>query len=546
MKKVLSLTFASSLMKLCEVNSSFDSGVLRIAYPGKNRNGSFISKQTFEKCIESIYNCPIVTNYDRDTDTLGGHDMDVVTDKDGNLKLVNLTTPVGVVPESANWFWCENEDDDGVIREYLCVDVLLWKRQEAYNKIKNDGVVEQSMEITVKNGRMIDGIYHINDFEFTAFALIGVTPCFQGAALEMFSKKDFKLQFTEMMQELKESYREIEAFNKVCDINEFSVEGGKALDEKLCLAKEYGIDVDSLDFSIEDMTIEELKAKFEEIKSEEPSEDPVVVEETNEVVAEDMVTVEETDVEEVTVEESVVDTLSDVVDNGGDNFELQGNITEGILMALESVKVEREWGEISRYHFVDYDSSLCEVYCWDSEDWLLYGFKYENNGDNIVLDFESKKRMKWSIVDFDEGEQPSPISSVFEKMSGVISEFAEREVGYKATEEEFAVMKDEVAELRKFKEDTENKIANKERESILSQFTDLIGDETFEELKSHCSEYDSATLEDKCFAIRGRKMSSAKFSLENKSTVIKVDRTDFKDDEPYGGAFVKYGIGQNN
>ena len=86
MKKVLNLTFASSLMKLCEVNSSFDSGVLRIAYPGKNRNGSFISKQTFEKCIESIYNCPIVTNYDRDTDTLGGHDMDVVTDKDGNLK----------------------------------------------------------------------------------------------------------------------------------------------------------------------------------------------------------------------------------------------------------------------------------------------------------------------------------------------------------------------------------------------------------------------------------------------------------------------------
>lgn len=539
-------------MKLCEVNSSFDSGVLRIAYPGKNRNGSFISKQTFEKCIESIYNCPIVTNYDRETDTLGGHDMDVVTDKDGNLKLVNLTTPVGVVPESANWYWCENEDDDGVTREYLCVDVVLWKRQEAYSKIKNDGVVEQSMEITVKNGSMIDGVYHINDFEFTAFALIGVTPCFQGAALEMFSKKDFKLQFTEMMQELKDSYKEIEAFNKASDINEFSVEGGKALDEKLCLAKEYGIDVESLEFSIEDMTIEELKVKFEEIKSEEPSEDPVVVEEVNDVVVESTVTAEEADVveatdvvDEVIVEEPVVDTQTDVVDNNEGNFELQGNITEGILMALDSVKVEREWGEISRYHFVDYDASLCEVYCWDSEDWLLYGFKYENNGDNIVLDFESKKRMKWSIVDFDEGEQPSPISSVFEKMSGVISEFAEREVGYKTTEEEFAIMKEEVVELRKFKEETENEITKKERDAVLSKFTDLVGDEMFEELKAHCEEYDAVTLEDKCFAIRGRKMSSAKFSLENKSTVIKVDR-DFKDNEPYGGAFIKYGVGQSN
>ena len=538
MKKILNLTFASSLMKLCEVNSSFDSGILRIAYPGKNRNGSFISKQTFERCIESIYNCPIVTNYDRDTDTLGGHDMDVVTDTEGNLKLVNLTTPVGVVPESANWFWCENEDDDGVIREYLCAEVILWKRQEAYSKIKNDGVVEQSMEITVKSGSMIDGVYHIDDFEFTAFALIGVTPCFQGAALETFSKKDFKLQFTEMMQELKDSYKEIEAFNKANDIKEFSVEGGKALDEKLCLVKEYGIDVDSLDFSIEDMSIEELKAKFEEIKADEPN-----VSDTEDVV----VDVAEADIIEDSVDDNADIIQNDEVANSKDsgNFELQGNITESIIMALESIKIKREWGEVTRYHFVDYDANLCEVYCWDSEDWLLYGFKYENNGDNIVLDFDSKKRMKWSIVDFDEGEQPSPISNVFEKMSGVISEYAEREVGYKATEEKYAVMKEEVAELRKFKEDTENEIAKKERDAILSKFTDLVGDESFEEIMAHCDEYDSVTLEDKCFAIRGRKMSSAKFSLENKATVIKVDRSNLKDDEPYGGAFVKYGVGQN-
>ena len=533
-------------MKLCEVNSSFDSGILRIAYPGKNRNGSFISKQTFERCIESIYNCPIVTNYDRDTDTLGGHDMDVVTDADGNLKLVNLTTPVGVVPESANWFWCENEDDDGVTREYLCAEVILWKRQEAYNKIKNDGVVEQSMEITVKSGSMIDGIYHINDFEFTAFALIGVTPCFQGAALETFSKKDFKLQFKEMMQELKDSYKEIEAFNRANDIKEFSVEGGKALDEKLCLAKEYGIDIESLDFSIEDMSIEELRSKFDEIKAEEITNEPdtstvnpVVEEVVTDPATED---VTDGDINDDIVNE-VADNTTEVVDV--DSFELQGNVTDGIIMALEEVKIEREWGESARYIFVDYDSELCEVFCWDSEDWLLYGFKYENNGDNIALDFESKKRMKWSIVDFDEGEQPSPISNIFEKMSGVISEYAEREHGYKGIEEKYSALEEEVTELRKFKEETVSEIAKKERDAILSKFMDLTGDEAFEELKARCEEYDSVTLEDKCFAIRGRKMSAAKFSLENKSTVLKVDRSNLTDNEPYGGAFVKYGVGQN-
>ena len=38
------LTFKSSLTNLCEVNSSFDTGVLRVAYANDNRNGSYISQ----------------------------------------------------------------------------------------------------------------------------------------------------------------------------------------------------------------------------------------------------------------------------------------------------------------------------------------------------------------------------------------------------------------------------------------------------------------------------------------------------------------------
>ena len=37
------------------------------------------------------------------------------------------------------------------------------------------------MEITVKDGELIDGVFHIYDFEFTAFALIGVAPCFESS-----------------------------------------------------------------------------------------------------------------------------------------------------------------------------------------------------------------------------------------------------------------------------------------------------------------------------------------------------------------------------
>ena len=105
MNKTLNLTFASSLTRLCSINSSFDQGILKIAYEGDNRNKSHISKEAFIKSLPTIYNCPLVCNYDRETDTLGGHDMEVVRDGDGTLRIINSTTPVGCIPESAKtWF----------------------------------------------------------------------------------------------------------------------------------------------------------------------------------------------------------------------------------------------------------------------------------------------------------------------------------------------------------------------------------------------------------------------------------------------------------
>ena len=195
MKETMYLTFASSFAGIEEFDSRFDRGVMRVAYPGDNRNGSSIAKEDFERAIGTIYNCPIVCNYDRETDTLGGHDMELAMGVDGSMRIVNATDPVGVVPESAGHHWEWVTDEDGVEREYLCVDALLWKRQEAYRKIKNDGITAQSMEITVNRGKKIDGVYHIYDFTFEAFCLIGVEPeylnrgisaAFSSALMDMF------------------------------------------------------------------------------------------------------------------------------------------------------------------------------------------------------------------------------------------------------------------------------------------------------------------------------------------------------------------------
>lgn len=102
--KNMVLTFASRLDDVKELNSSFDTGVLRVAYVGANRNNSFISKEVFERCMPTIYNCPIVCNYDRDADSIGSHDMAVVKGEDVD-RIVAMTQPVRVVPESENYSW---------------------------------------------------------------------------------------------------------------------------------------------------------------------------------------------------------------------------------------------------------------------------------------------------------------------------------------------------------------------------------------------------------------------------------------------------------
>ena len=511
MEKVINLTYESSLSDLCELNSSFDKGVLRIAYHGENRNKSYISKQTFENCVKTMYNCPIVCNYDRETDTLGGHDMEVVRDADGALRIVNATTPVGCIPESARYWWGDVEESDGTVHEYLFADALLWKRQEAYRKIKTDGITAQSMEITVRDGETVDGVLHVNDFEFTAFALIGVTPCFESAGLEMFSSQDFKQQLSEMMNDLKESYSLVSPSTEVNDIqkqNDLMEGGEKVLQEKLDLAASYGIDVNALDFSIEEMEMDELKEKFEEMANAENAE---AAPENN--------------------EEQV--------------YELNSNLYDELYRALsECETLHREWGDIPRYGYADMDADLSEVYAWDRDNWMLYGFTYVMNGDNVQIDVASKKRMKYAIVPFDEGEQESPFAAVYAEMESKITANTELETKFQDASDTIKAMETELGELRQFKADKESEALRCARDEVFAQFEDLIGVEAFENLRNDCEAYsDMNELEEKCYAIRGRVGTVAKFSHPENAPKLKVVKEDVsKEKEPYGGIFARYGI----
>lgn len=511
MKKNLSLVYefsGASVSDIKEINSSFASGSLKVMYLGANRNGSFFSRESVEKALPTLHNVPIVCHWDDEAGEIGGHDVEVVASEDGSLRLKNLTEPCGVVPEHAQFRFVEEEDDEGVSHVYLEIDgVLLWKRQDVYRHIIDDlgGKVKHSMEITVIDGAVdSSGYYNVHNFEFTALCLLeNCEPCFQGSELELFSARNFKNRMEEMMCDLKEYMKQFDTPNGVED--KHLTEGGEeALEEKMELVAKYGIDIDTLDFCIDDYTVEELEKKFNEMKNPDGA-------------------------------------------NGSNagNFELASNLFEEIRTALSAETVTREWGVSERYCYVDCDLTASEVYVWDTEDWLLYGLPYAMNGDKVSIDFACKKRKKYAIIDFDEGEQDSPFASMFKLLEEKAHNAVELEEKYTAASEQVASMESELAELRKFRDETKESELKSQRKAIFARFEDLNGIEAFENLKSNCDSYSLEDLEEKCYAIRGRHGTTAKFSAEPGQVKIVVPQNT-KDDfasEPYGGIVEKYSKG---
>ena len=180
------------------VNPSFHKAKTRIMAIDTIANKCNFSKESVINGLPTLKNVPIVT-YFNESGNLGDHEMS--RDKDG--KPIFKTYGIGVIPESAEQ-WIEEVDENGETKQYLCSDVLLWKRQKReYEFIQKHKELSVSMEVQITNSCFDENkILNIDEFYFTAVTVlgIGVNPAFDNASLT-FSKQDDQIQ--EMMCDLK-------------------------------------------------------------------------------------------------------------------------------------------------------------------------------------------------------------------------------------------------------------------------------------------------------------------------------------------------------
>lgn len=476
-----------------KINSSFAKGVIKVAYTGLNRNKTYISKEAFERAIWSIFNCPVVTHYLREEKDYGGHDIEVVT-TDTETELVNLTEPIGVVPESAKYWW-ETIDDDGGTHEYLCVEAYLWTRQEGVYKLLSESSASESMEISITNGAMdANGVYQINDFEFEAFCILGadVEPCFEGASIEMYSQSAVHNKYSEMMKDYKAMFEEIS--------KNAQKEGGDIMDKKQELISSYAVDVSDLD--ITNMSIEDLTAELESRK--------------------------------FALESDVLQSLAHAMDN------------EKAKIMLD----DESFYEVHKYWFVDYNSETKEVYYADCESRQLVGFNYELKGDDVVVDKSTAKRKKYAIVDYVEGDkeiEPAAFALVDEVKSQFYSTLKSNKEQYEADLAGIAAEKAELEEYKKAKEAEERKA---QEDVVFAKFGSLAGVNEYETLKSEHEGMSISDIEEKCYAIMGRNgMSFAKkadkplaFGIDKNVGGVADKNSVIDDTNDYGGLFAKFGI----
>jgi hypothetical protein len=216
------IEFDSKIVDFEKVNPEFAKVKVIIAYAGQNRNGSYISKETFEKMLPSLINVPIVGEWKEQDENFGSHGGKIELSDEG-FKYIDTTKPYGVVNESSEIKWETILEKDGLTEnEYLTCTALLWHgRYQEIEKILNDGA-NQSMEIGIKSGYYDEEqkTYIIEDGYFSALCILGkdsnpkknVEPCFEEASIGRYSfnKDEFKKDFDEMMDTIKLSFQNTE------------------------------------------------------------------------------------------------------------------------------------------------------------------------------------------------------------------------------------------------------------------------------------------------------------------------------------------------
>lgn len=267
---------------------------IKVMYIGKNRNGSFIDKNTAIQMANSLPGTPIVAAYREDVEDFGDHGH-VITIEDGEVKFACKTVPYGfVAPDARVWFQKFIDTDEfgnETEHEYMMTTGYLWTGQFPEAKKVIEEGQPQSMEL---DDESLDGhwandsesgmdFFIINDAMFSKLCILGddVEPCFEGASVtdvdaDFSIEKDFARTLYSMIKELQDAIG--------------NSEGGLNMPKDFTVTSE-GEEVETVEEAVEVEAPAEVEAPVE-VEETQPAEEEEVEVEPEAPAAEEEVEVE--------------------------------------------------------------------------------------------------------------------------------------------------------------------------------------------------------------------------------------------------------------
>lgn len=460
----------------------------KIFHTGLNRNKSYVSKEAAEKAMGTIADRPVLAaihQLDDGSWDFEGHEMEIILDSDGNREIKYIESQVGSF-SSEPAFW---EHDDELNKDYVCAYAYI---SEEYTRaceiIRQKQGSKNSCELFINDFSFNakEKYLELNDFYVNASTLLGshddgtqIQEGMEGSRADIadFSVDHNSVKFDkdEKIIELLENMNKLLANFSDDKNNQKGGTTGKMFEE---LLKKYNKTVEDITFEYENLSDEELEAKFTEMFEN----DNTGTGDGNEPSGEG---------------------------NNGGNSGPEGNpggeeqtftkMTRTYELSHDDIRYAL-YQLLSTYEDSDNDWYFINAVYDDHftyENWngdKIFGQKYIKDGDNVAFDGERYNLHRELLTD---------------------SEFAELQS-----------MRSNYAALKEFKETAEKNELHNQREAILSdeKYSVLAENEAFSELKNNMDNYSLTDLEKEAKVIFADYVASVgEFSAkENKASGIKM------------------------
>ena len=511
-KEKISLLSNLKFSSFEKLNENFLKAKCYVLSLGKNANKSHFSKENVDRAYPSLAYAPVIGHLmvdDNGVYHLGGHDYHLDMN---DLKLKSQCVPFGVAVPSESPVYEDVTEENGNVSTYLTCEVIIWigRYPELADAFYSDSVfTNQSMEIFYSNSAPLkdDPTYtDIIDFSFDALCMLqksdddkfNVTPCFPSASIVPITYSIDKNEFSSLMGELKEELSLY--FSK----NNSDEKGGKVnLDEKLEILQKFNKTIEDLDFSIDDMSVEDLSAKMEELFGEkEPKAEPIAFSATYKEKR-----------------QALQNALDPIIVK-----DAEGNYVEETYFYIEDFSDEYVFVEKDHWTANDYDCKYGR---------FAYTFDEATRTATISSEFEEMVKV-WLTLD-EKAKVDEERANYETKYSDLEKEFSDYKAEHSFLDSEFNVLK----EYKENKEVEERKCAE---DALFADYEETIGEtEEFKSLKEKASEFSLDALKKECLCIVGMYSMTNKTKETNKPDSLKFSlEPETSEDEPYGGLMKKY------